>query len=92
MTNHPGWPAELQAGPVRLRGPKLRDGRAWSELRIRNADWLQQWEPSSASSWGERNTVSAWPPLASALRKAGRSGLARRHKRRPDLRCDQSFA
>jgi ribosomal-protein-alanine N-acetyltransferase len=74
MTNHPGWPAELRAGPVLLRSPKLRDGRAWSEIRLRNADWLQQWEPSSTTSWVERNSVSAWPPLASALRKAGRAG------------------
>jgi ribosomal-protein-alanine N-acetyltransferase len=25
-------------------------------------------------SWSERNSVSAWPPLVSALRRAGRSG------------------
>jgi [ribosomal protein S5]-alanine N-acetyltransferase len=74
VTHHPGWPAVLSAGPVQLRPPKVRDGRAWSEIRIRNQSWLQQWEPSSPNSWVERNSVSAWPPLASALRKAGRNG------------------
>jgi ribosomal-protein-alanine N-acetyltransferase len=59
---------------VTLRSPRLRDGRAWSEIRLRNEMWLNRWEPSSPHSWAERNTVTAWPPLVSALRKAGRSG------------------
>ncbi len=74
MTAHPGWPVELHAGPVVLRPPRLRDGRAWSEVRLRNEEWLAPWEPSSALPWSERNAVSAWPSLASALRKAGRTG------------------
>src|SRR5581483_3296052 len=74
MTSHPGWPAELSAGPVRLRPPRLRDGRTWSEVRMRNEMWLVKWEPSSPHSWGERHAASSWPPLLSALRKAGRAG------------------
>lgn len=74
MSAHPGWPAQLAAGSVLLRPPRLRDGRAWSEIRLRNEAWLNKWEPSSPHSWAERNAVSAWPPLVSALRKAGRSG------------------
>jgi ribosomal-protein-alanine N-acetyltransferase len=71
---HPGWPAQLSAGPVGLRPPRLRDGRAWGEIRLRNETWLTKWEPSSTHSWGERNTMTAWPPLVSALRKAARAG------------------
>ncbi|MEP7020362.1 MAG: GNAT family protein [Pseudonocardiales bacterium] len=71
---HPGWPAQLAAGAVQLRSPRLRDGRAWSEIRLRNEMWLNKWEPSSPHGWAERNAVSAWPPLVSALRKAGRAG------------------
>jgi ribosomal-protein-alanine N-acetyltransferase len=52
----------------------VRDGRAWSEIRMRNELWLQRWEPTSPNSWAERNGISAWPALASALRKAGRTG------------------
>ena len=51
MTGHPGWPAELTAGPVVLRPPRLRDGRAWSEVRLRNEAWLTPWEPTSPHGW-----------------------------------------
>jgi ribosomal-protein-alanine N-acetyltransferase len=74
MSGHPGWPAELVAGPVRLRAPRLRDGRVWSEVRLRNEAWLAPWEPTSPYSWQDRNATSAWPPLLSALRKAARAG------------------
>jgi ribosomal-protein-alanine N-acetyltransferase len=46
----------------------------WSEIRLRNEMWLMKWEPTSPYSWYDRNAVSAWPPLLSALRKAGRAG------------------
>lgn len=75
MSGHPGWPAELVAGPVRLRPPRMRDGRAWSEVRLRNERWLAPWEPTSSLRWVDRNGISAWPPLLSALRKAARSGV-----------------
>jgi [ribosomal protein S5]-alanine N-acetyltransferase len=71
----PGWPAEPSAGPVVLRPPRLRDGRAWSEIRLRNERWLTPWEPSSPHSWDDRHAVSAWPALHSALRSNGRKGL-----------------
>lgn len=41
---------------------------------MRNEIWLAPWEPTSASTWDERNSVSAWPPLHSALRGAARHG------------------
>jgi ribosomal-protein-alanine N-acetyltransferase len=75
MTPHPrAWPAELSAGPVLLRPPRQRDGAAWSAIRTRNRAWLEQWEPSSPMNWADRHTRSSWPPLCSALRKAGRAG------------------
>src|SRR6266702_1620212 len=74
MSAHPGWPAELAAGPVRLRPPRMRDGRAWSEVRLRNERWLAPWEPTSALRWVDRNGMSAWPALLSALRKDARAG------------------
>ncbi len=57
-----------------LRPPRLRDGRAWSEIRLRNEYWLAPWEPSSPLSWAERNAVSSWPALNSALKGAARHG------------------
>jgi ribosomal-protein-alanine N-acetyltransferase len=74
VTAHPGWPARLVAGPIELRGPRLRDGKTWSEIRLRNELWLRDWEPTSPHSWAERHVVSAWPPLMSALRRAARAG------------------
>jgi ribosomal-protein-alanine N-acetyltransferase len=70
----PGWPVELSAGAVALRPPRLRDGPAWSEIRLRNEEWLARWEPSAAASWTDRHRLSSWAPLCSALRKAGRTG------------------
>lgn len=74
MNAHPGWPAELTAGPVVLRPPRRRDARAWSEIRLRNQEWLEPWEPSSAYSWHDRNNPAAWPPLFRALRSNARAG------------------
>jgi ribosomal-protein-alanine N-acetyltransferase len=74
MTTHPGWPAELSAGPVSLRPPRLRDARRWSEVRLRNQGWLEPWEPTSPYPWEERNSAGAWPQLHSALKKAARNG------------------
>jgi ribosomal-protein-alanine N-acetyltransferase len=74
MSKAPGWPATPSAGPVVLRPPKLRDGRVWSEIRLRNREWLEPWEPSSPHTWEERNSLSAWPSLHSALRASARRG------------------
>lgn len=74
MGSHPGWPAKLAVGPVCLRPPRLRDARAWSEVRVRNQEWLEPWEPSSAVPWRDRNASGAWPQLNSALKKAARNG------------------
>lgn len=74
MPKPPGWPAEPSIGPLVLRPPRLRDGRAWSEVRLRNERWLSPWEPTSSLRWDERNSVSAWPGLHSALKAAARRG------------------
>lgn len=74
MTGARGWPTQLSAGPVLLRPPRLRDGPTWSAVRIRNEQWLRPWEPSSPLGWTPRHATTAWPPLCSALRRAGRAG------------------
>jgi [ribosomal protein S5]-alanine N-acetyltransferase len=75
MSIHPGWPATLAAGPVTLRPPRRRDARDWSRSRIRNEQWLTQWEPTSSLSWAVRNSVGEYHRTVSRLRSAGRSGL-----------------
>ena len=74
MRPRPGWPAELSAGPIVLRPPRLRDARAWSEVRLRNEQWLSPWEPTSPVRWADRSSPSSWAPMVSALRKAARNG------------------
>jgi ribosomal-protein-alanine N-acetyltransferase len=74
VAKSPGWPARPSAGPVELRPPKLRDARTWSEIRIRNEQWLAPWEPSSPHHWVDRNAVGSWPTLHSQLKAGGRQG------------------
>ncbi|GAA3724741.1 GNAT family protein [Gordonia hankookensis] len=76
---NPGWPATLgplrtQAGAVGLRPVRLRDAKAWSELRIRNQNTLLPWEPSGIGSWAERHHPGSWPPLYSVLRAEAKRG------------------
>ncbi|GAB2455258.1 GNAT family N-acetyltransferase [Jatrophihabitans fulvus] len=75
MVRTPGWPAHPSVGAVTLRPPRLRDGRPWSEIRLRNERWLVPWEPSSPHPWSERNAVGAWPALHSSLKQAARRGM-----------------
>ncbi len=41
------WPVTLAAPPVELRPLRLRDARAWHDLRLRNVEWLQPWDATS---------------------------------------------
>ena len=78
---HPGWPARLgpvwvAAGQVALRPVRLRDGSAWSRLRLRDEDYLRVWEPDAEGSWAERFTTMAWPVMCGGLRAGARRGHA----------------
>lgn len=76
---HPGWPARLgplrvPAGVVELRGPRLRDAGAWSRVRLRDQEHLENWEPSTPGEWAARNGALDWFGQWSTLRGLGRSG------------------
>jgi ribosomal-protein-alanine N-acetyltransferase len=78
---HPGWPASLgalrvPAGVVALRPVRLRDGPAWSEIRIRDERHLAPWEPTTPGGWAQRHSAGEWPARWLLLRAAGRRGSA----------------
>ncbi|MFT4043777.1 MAG: GNAT family protein [Gordonia sp. (in: high G+C Gram-positive bacteria)] len=74
-----GWPATLgplgaRGGAVRLRPVRLRDGRVWSDLRLRNQNALLPWEPTGAGSWEQRHQPASWPPLFGVLKSEAKHG------------------
>jgi ribosomal-protein-alanine N-acetyltransferase len=78
---HPGWPAGLgplrvPAGVVTLRGVRLSDGSAWSEIRLRDEQHLTPWEPTTPGGWARRNAPVEWPGRWWLLRGAARRGAA----------------
>lgn len=74
----PGWPASLAYGAVGVRPLRVRDAVAWSEVRVRNEQWLSPWEGSppglAAESWGERHSRTAFSATLRLLRKEARAG------------------
>jgi [ribosomal protein S5]-alanine N-acetyltransferase len=69
-------PVRVAAGEIALRPVRLRDGSAWSRLRLRDEDYLRVWEPDAEGTWAERFTLMAWPVMCSGLRATARRGLA----------------
>ena len=74
----PGWPARLAHGDVSVRAPRRHDGAAWSEVRVRNAAWLERWEgrpPSSApATWAERNSPTAYAAMRRLQDREAKAG------------------
>jgi [ribosomal protein S5]-alanine N-acetyltransferase len=73
---HPGWPARLTAGPVRLEPLRRGDARDWVRLRLDNEDWLTHWEPSAPLPWRERHTTAAFRAMRRAGSRRARTGLS----------------
>jgi [ribosomal protein S5]-alanine N-acetyltransferase len=69
-------PVKVAAGDVLLRPVRLRDGAAWSRLRLRDENYLRIWEPEAEGTWAERFTTMAWPVMCSGLRATARRGQA----------------
>jgi [ribosomal protein S5]-alanine N-acetyltransferase len=78
---HPGWPAVLgglrvHVGEVALRPVRLRDGPAWSAIRLRDRAHLEPWEPAMPGTWSQRHSSAEWPGRWMLLRSAARRGGA----------------
>jgi [ribosomal protein S5]-alanine N-acetyltransferase len=72
----PGWPVVLADGPVRLRPYRRGDGKAWSESRRANEQWLARWEPTPYGPWRDLNSPAAFRAVYTDLRRAARHGTA----------------
>lgn len=70
----PGWPARLRDGEVELRPLSRRDGRAWREVRSRNAAWLLPWDATVPPGGPAR--PPSFAGLVRQLRRAGRRGTS----------------
>lgn len=73
-----GWPVTLVEGRVGLRPLRVRDALPWSELRLRNEQWLAPWEgrqPGSAElSWADRHSPASFSAMLRVLRREARAG------------------
>jgi ribosomal-protein-alanine N-acetyltransferase len=73
-----GWPVSLQDGRVGLRPLRVRDAAAWSEVRIRNEQWLSPWEgrPESQppATWTDRHSPVVFTAMLRNIRKESRAG------------------
>ncbi len=73
-----GWPASIQDGRVGLRPFRVRDAVAWTEVRVRNEQWLSPWEgrPESMpyASWSERHSGAVFTAMLRHFRKEARAG------------------
>lgn len=73
-----GWPARLHDGRVGLRPLRIRDASAWSEIRIRNEEWLAPWEgrPESQlpATWAERHSGAVFAAMLRAVRREAKAG------------------
>lgn len=73
---HPGWPARLTAGPVRLDPLRRADARDWVRLRLTNESWLAPWEPSATLPWQQRHTTAAYRGMRRAVLRRARMGTS----------------
>lgn len=68
----------LAHGDVGIRPLRRSDAAAWSEVRVRNAEWLAPWEgrPESAlpASWAERHSRAVFRAMLRSVRREARAG------------------
>jgi ribosomal-protein-alanine N-acetyltransferase len=73
-----GWPVSLEDGRVGLRPLRVRDATAWSDIRIRNEEWLAPWEGRPESQpeapWDERHSGAVYASMLRNARKEARAG------------------
>jgi [ribosomal protein S5]-alanine N-acetyltransferase len=81
MRIKPGWPATLHEAsllvkPVVLRPYRITDARAWSEIRVRNAQWLRRWEMTDPDSPRYPSTLKSYMGMIALMRRDALLGHA----------------
>jgi len=75
-----GWPVSIVHGGIGVRPLRLRDAVTWSELRVRNEQWLAPWEGRQPhlppTAWEERHSAGSFAGMLRALRREARLGLS----------------
>lgn len=66
------WPARLRSGDVTVRPLEAADGRAWREVRRRNAAWLAPWDATVPPGVAAR--PDSFRSLVRRLHKQARAG------------------
>ena len=66
------WPISLSQGRVGLRPLRQRDAARWRAVRLRNADWLRQWEATSPEP--VRDVAPTYSAMVRRLRGEARDG------------------
>lgn len=73
-----GWPVSLEDGRVGLRPLRVRDATAWTDVRVRNEEWLSPWEGRPATQpfapWAERHNGAVFAAMLRNARKEARAG------------------
>jgi len=75
-----GWPAtltepDLLDAPVGLRPVRVKDASVWRDTRIRNAAWLQPWEPTNPETPLYQTSLGPYAAMARTMRREARQGL-----------------
>lgn len=72
------WPVTLREdtphGAVVLRPLRRRDGKAWSQLRVDNASWLDRWEATSPVTGENRMSLASFSDYVRSLSQQARGG------------------
>jgi ribosomal-protein-alanine N-acetyltransferase len=65
---------------VGVRPLRWRDAPTWSEVRVRNEEWLSRWEGrpevSVPATWAQRHTAAVFVTMQRALAREARAGRA----------------
>ena len=66
------WPAVLEHGGLHLRPLRGRDAAAWTEVQLRNREWLRPWEASVPDG----DVAPTFGGMVRAVRRQAREGRA----------------